>query len=132
VKARFRYDAAYDPPAPIVPLLVSVPGGGRQIATTALLDTGADCTLLPTGIVRALALPQVDWLRIETVGGPAVRASVHAAELGAGPWRALARVVGFGYESLLGRDWLNRLHVILDGPALTLFLQARSRTSARR
>jgi predicted aspartyl protease len=132
MKVRFRYDGAYDPPAPVVPVLVSTPGGGRQIATTALLDTGADCTLLPVEIVRALTLPQVDWLRIEAAGGAPLRAPVYAAELVAGQRRSLARVVAFGREPLLGRDWLNRLRVTLDGPALTLSLQAPTGKARRR
>jgi len=132
VKARFQYDGGYDPPAPAVPVLVSMPGGSRQIATTALLDTGADCTLLPAVIVRALALPQVDWLRIEAVGGPPLRAPVYAAELVVGQRRSLARVVAFGREALFGRDWLNRLRAVLDGPALTLSLQAPTQRARHR
>ena len=129
---RIGYDSSYEPPAPVVRVLISAPGHGRQVAATALLDTGADCTLLPAAIVRALTLPQVDWLRVAAVGGPPVQAPVYAAELVVGQRRSLARVVAFGGEPLLGRDWLNHLRLILDGPALTLSLQTPTRRTRQR
>jgi predicted aspartyl protease len=128
VRLWLDYDRRYDPPAPVVPVLVSAPGSGRQAAVAALLDSGADCTALPVHLVRALGLPWIDWMQVEGVGARPRRAPVHAVELVVGRRRSLMRVIAIGREPLLGRDWMNGVRALLDGPALALRLDHPNET----
>jgi predicted aspartyl protease len=115
---RAAFDESFDPPAPVLPVHV----GGLQehhpgVMLSMLVDTGADCTLVPIRFARSLALPLVDRVQVQGVGGGLQRASVFAARVQIGTLRTLARVVGFGDEALLGRDILNGLSLRIDGPA---------------
>jgi predicted aspartyl protease len=99
---------------------LAAPGAGPGVVFQALLDTGADCTLVPEAAAHALRLPAVDDVWIEGLGGASRRATVHAARIEFAGARGLARVVAFGDEGLLGRDLLNRVAALLDGPRLRL------------
>lgn len=124
----FRYDETLDPAGPVLTVRVAPPGGeGRGVLLQALVDTGADCTLVPPGTARALRLPPIDEIWIEGVGGDALRATVHAAELEFAGFRCLARVAAFGQEGILGRDVLNRVVLRLDGPGRTLSVRRPAR-----
>jgi hypothetical protein len=113
-------------------MMVAAPGSGRQAVVPMLLDSGADCSLLPGQVVRALELPWIDWLTIEGVGSRPHRAGVYAAELAVGSRRTLVRVVAFGNEGLLGRDWMSGVRLGLDGPGLRLSIDRRAGASRRR
>jgi predicted aspartyl protease len=117
LKAGFPYDGRLDPPGPVLPVRIATPGSESAVVLEVLLDTGADCTLVPRALARTLGLPAVDQVWVEGVGGSARRATVHAARVEFGGVRCLARVVGFGDEAVLGRDLLNRVVALLDGPA---------------
>jgi predicted aspartyl protease len=121
-ETRHTYDAALDPPAPILPLRLSAPGDPQGVLLPMLLDTGADCTLVPARIARELRLPWVDRLALSGVGGGTRQANVHAAYVELAGTRFLARVVAFQGEAILGRDVLNTLVAHLDGPALSFTL----------
>lgn len=122
MKGRFAYDDSYEPPAPVLPLRVARPGGGEAVLLPGLLDTGADCTLVPAGIARRLRLPTVDRVEITGVGGSVRRVPVHAAFIETAGLRVLARVVAFEHEAIVGRDLLNHLVALLDGPRRRLAL----------
>ncbi len=122
------YDAGVDPPAPVLPLHVADPADAAGMLLPALVDTGADCTLIPAVVARRLRLPMVGRLAISGVGGHIRRAPVHAAIVEVAGLRALARVVALEEEIVVGRDLLNRLVALLDGPGLTISLRsARTR-----
>ena len=123
----FAYDRLYEPPAPVIPLLISSPLGGESLILPALLDTGADCTLVPRAVARALQLPEIDEITITGAGGGERRATVHAARLEFAGGSALTRVAALGTESILGRDLLNRIVLRLDGPRLAFSLRGLGR-----
>jgi len=54
------------------------------------------------------------------VGGQTRRAPVYAARVRLAGLSCLARVIAFDGEALIGRDLLNRVIVLLDGPHLAL------------
>ncbi|MGH7819376.1 MAG: retroviral-like aspartic protease family protein [Candidatus Binatia bacterium] len=120
---RFAYDQSREPPAPVLPILFAAPGGEESVLVSSLVDTGADCTLVPVEIARRLRLPLVDRLIVEGLGGAARRAPVHAALVRFGGTRCLARVIAFDSEAIIGRDLLNRVPLLLDGPRLALSIR---------
>jgi predicted aspartyl protease len=85
-----------------------------------LVDTGADCTLIPATVAKALELPRVGSLEIVGVGGTERTAYVHAALVEFAGRRLLARVVPFDHEAILGRDLLNGIVIVMDGPKRVL------------
>ena len=118
------YDDSYDPPAPVVPLRIADPDGAAGVLTTGLIDTGADCTVVSAVLAAALRLPKVDELEITGVGGGGGIVPVHAARVELAGAELVARVVAFGSEVIIGRDLLNRIVALLDGPKLKLRLSA--------
>jgi predicted aspartyl protease len=123
VTRRFAYDANKEPPAPVLPLLVAAPGSNEPVLVSSLVDTGADCTLVPVEIARRLRLPLVDRLLVEGLGGAVRRAPVHAALVHFAGQRCLTRVIAFDSEAIIGRDLLNRVAALLDGPRLVLSIR---------
>jgi predicted aspartyl protease len=119
----------FDPPAPVVPLVLASPSDAERVAIPALLDSGADVTLVPPNVARELRLPRVDRLEIRGIGSRVHMADVCAAVVRIGRFRTLARVVLFGDEALVGRDLLNRLLLRLDGPQEMLDSRAPRRTT---
>jgi predicted aspartyl protease len=124
--SRFTYEANLDPPGPVIPVRISAPRATDAVMLPMIVDTGADCTLVPSEIVRRLALPQVDVIGISGVGGGKQRATMHAALVELAGLPVLARVVAFGGEAILGRDLLNRVVVTLDGPELAVSVSSSS------
>lgn len=130
----YPFDAAYRPPAPVVPVGISSPVGEDMIATPMLVDTGADCTLIPIDVARQLRLPLVDKIVVMGLGGARLNANVHAATLRVGPLQRVVRVVALDDEAILGRDVLGELVLELHGPSRKLLVRApgHRRPPARR
>ena len=127
---RFDYDDSddsYDPPAPVVPLRIAHPGDETGVLTAGLVDTGADCTLISAALAAALRLPAVGNLEITGVGGGGGIAPVYAARVEIAGTALVARLVAYGSDLIIGRDVLNRLVTLLDGPRLRLRLLSRRR-----
>jgi predicted aspartyl protease len=123
---QYRFDAQFDPPAPVLPVHVSgIAEHGPAVLLQMLVDTGADCSLIPEKIARTLRLPLVDKLSIVGVGGSILPVPVHAARLRIGALRVLARVAAYGDEALLGRELLNLLVMRFEGPELLLHVPGR-------
>jgi hypothetical protein len=121
---RYRYVNHLSPPAPFVNVAVLCPG--KEVRTDelpALLDYGADRSVLPRRIVSALELAedgrqQFLGFASEVVTLPRFLVAFRIHELEPIHVRA---VLGEREEYiLLGRDVLNRLRILLDGPQLVL------------
>jgi predicted aspartyl protease len=120
VTSRVAYDLGLEPPAPVIPVRISSPAGEPAAMLPMLVDTGADCTLVPVALVRTLGLPRIDVIAISGVGGASRQAAVHAAVIELSDVRLVVRAVAFAGEAILGRDVLNQLRILLDGPRLEL------------
>ena len=125
------YDGDFDPPAPVAELRIGAPGSEDRVLLRALVDTGADATVIPTAVVRRLALPLVDRVAVEGVGGRRLSVGVYAASARIAGLEYLVRVVALGHEALVGRDLLNRLVARLDGPGLRALMRAPAKQSSR-
>ena len=120
----FPYSNHYDPPAPVLRSLVSVPEGGTAVEVVALCDTGADITVVPADVIATLGLAEVDEIQVEPYEGEPVTKSVYAAVVQLpGLGSQIARVIPVdSQEAILGRDLLNSLRLELDGPSQILRL----------
>ncbi len=142
----FDYDNSYSsgPALPIVELQLQAIGAetapashtsvgtgtsrGQAVRLTALIDSGADATIIP--------LPYLEQANIEQVGRAKMRWGTHASssydvylatiQIGSHTFfgvRILADKQGT--EAILGRDVLNQMKIILNGPAQVVEIPER-------
>lgn len=131
---RRRYSTEFDPPAPVVPIVVRAPGGVDSVKGDAKIDTGADVCTLPLHVARRLDLPAVRVVRATGFSGASVEVIVYAADFDLDDRRleALDVLVIERPYALLGRNLLRRALVRLDGPRarldLSIVLSGRRRS----
>ena len=114
------YDAArFDPPAPIALVTVFSPQVGIIIhEVPMLLDTGSDVSLLPRSQVARLLTLDAEQYELEAFDGTKSTAPAIMAEL-----RFLGKsfhgqfLLIDGWHGVLGRNVLNNLRLLFDGPA---------------
>jgi hypothetical protein len=114
------YEATrFDPPAPLA--LVIVSSAGTEIRDVPmLLDSGADVTLLPRSYFESLAPPDAKQYELEGFDGTKSTAPAIAAELQflGKTFRGQFLLIE-GWHGILGRNVLNNLSLLLDGPSRT-------------
>jgi predicted aspartyl protease len=119
-----RYDNGYAPPAPCLSIRLTVPDEPfRSQELKVLVDTGADATIVPAQYVEPLGV-QIDNRKVlrSPWGGRQV-VDVYLLDVEIGDQRLpLIEIVADeqGEEAILGRNVLNRLFMVLNGPKLTL------------
>jgi hypothetical protein len=115
------YEAShFGPPAPVAHVELRNPLNGSKAADVLLLlDTGADVTLLPRSAVERLGITPLPDQRYELVGFDGSRSFAPAVML---DMLFLKRAFRGRYlltseeRGILGRDILNLLSLLLDGP----------------
>lgn len=123
----YRYDNQhYNPPAPVLPITVRVPGDSmKQITTDVLVDTGADMTCLPRAIINALGAERASTYDVFGINGVSIGPSdTYFLEFEIAATKKLAEVIAIGDEPILGRNLINeftlRLHGITQELSITL------------
>lgn len=116
-----NYDAShFDPPAAVARVTLRNPHNGAMVSDVLLLlDTGADVTLLPRMAVERLGVPLLANQRYELMGfdgsksfAPVVMLDTIFLQLAfRGRYLLIEEERG-----ILGRDILNHVMVLLDGP----------------
>lgn len=117
----YLFDDGHSPAMPVMDVTLVDPGTGNRLETIpALVDTGADGTMVPEDLLEKLGAVSIGhgrlrWLWEETRSvrlylirieiGPHIIRSVHVA------------AVPTGTEFILGRNLLNQLVFMVDGPA---------------
>lgn len=114
------FDANYTPPFPILPVVARNAENNRStLILTAYLDTGADGTLLPFQYLRTLEITKMYPMRLRSHWGEARIVYVYTVDLEVAGYNFPGVEViadDKGKEVLLGRNLLNRLILLFDGP----------------
>lgn len=116
------YEAVrFAPPAPIARVVVRNPDGRSSVADVPMLiDSGADVTLIPKLATQSLGLVAAGSYQLVAFDGTASDSEAVQADLVLlnrrfrGQYLLIDEDVG-----ILGRDVLNHLRLLLDGPGLT-------------
>jgi predicted aspartyl protease len=118
---KYPYDTSYQPPFPVVRVaFYNSEEGFRTAPEKALLDTGSDGSLVPVAYLRQIYAPALTDIRIRSHWGEWRSAQLFVVDLEFGNLRLPdVFVVGDeeGDEIILGRNVLNELRILLDGPA---------------
>jgi predicted aspartyl protease len=97
----------------------------------AVVDTGADGTLIPANILSKFEMAESDRTWIRSQWGEHRSVLTYVVDLHIGSLRLPAvQIVADdrGKEVILGRDVLNKLRVLLDGPAqMTELLEPKAK-----
>lgn len=116
----FDYSYDYDPPAPIVEVTLATAAEGLQVGPlTAFVDSGADGTVVPLHYLEQLYAPLTDEMWLRSQWGERRRIFLYLVDVKIGPHTLHGLEVAGDQQSdevLLGRDVLNQLRVLLDGP----------------
>ena len=113
--------SSYDPPAPVAMVTLRRSGEGDLVGDVALLiDTGADMTLLPRWALARLGVapqPNITYEIFDFEGG---RSTAQAVDLDMIFLNKAFRgryLLTNEQHGILGRDVLNTLRVLFDGPS---------------
>ena len=117
----YDYSADYVPPMPVCQIFLG-PGGGEPTIgpLEAVIDTGADVTVIPTKHLRQVGAKRVSQGRARSLWGDSRAVDVYAVTLTLNGLRIAALQAladNRGSEIVLGRIVINRLKIVLDGPA---------------
>lgn len=133
---KYPYDASYHPPFPVVRVvLLNSEEGLHTGVESALLDTGSDGSLVPISHLREILAPAISDARIRSHWGEwrSVQLFVVDLELDSLTLPDVI-VVGDdqGDEVILGRNVLNELRLLLDGPVELTEVVSQSKDSRGR
>lgn len=114
------YDASFPSPFPVLPVVLrQIDGGARTTLVSALVDTGADVTIAPASLLKTVGAEEIfnGHLRAHWGGRRPVTVFLVDLEI-EGLILPGVEVVGDeqGQDILLGRNALNKLILLLDGP----------------
>ena len=119
--AVYNYSRQIKPPAPFLDIQVSAMTESRQTTVLAMIDTGSDGVTVPEFVASSLDLRPVDPAMIQGAVGPAAVVPMFRAFVSIEPFppEELEVIVWPRPFALLGRKFLNKYHITLDGPNLT-------------
>ena len=116
-----KFDISYDPPALIAKIaLRTIESGERSQDVEMLVDTGSDITLLPRARLDELGI-KPSGKEYELVGfdGHIIKSEIYYLQVILLGKRFTGNYCAVnGSAGILGRDILNQITILLDGPNL--------------
>lgn len=114
------YDNTYHPAMPAVEFAIGPALGELSLDLVGLVDSGADATIIPINYLQAIKARRTRkaWMRGTT--GDRTLVDLYVIAVGVGDLKqGYHEVIGSALddEILIGRDILNHLLVVLNGPA---------------
>ena len=118
---KFRYSRDYYPAAPVVDVtFISAAEQERVGPLPSMVDSGADGTIVPINYLDEIQAPPTVEMVMRSQWGERRRVLLYLVDVQIGDL-TLAGIEVVGDEEsdeiILGRDILNRLRVLLNGPA---------------
>ena len=127
------YDTGHNPPAPMAQVTIAnVVQRRRHRNAAALLDTGSDITAIPRSLASEIQIYPIGRIRLEDVQAQTQKALTYAVQLTVVDLiipRLEVILTGLDYV-ILGRDVLNCLYMLLNGPEAAFDLLTTPFTSA--
>lgn len=121
-----KYDSVnYEPPAPIVKVVLFRPISKVSEEGVGKIDTGADMTVIPTSCVERLRLNPASTILVRGYDGREEEVETYfvGIELAGFKFPLVEVMCSNRKDTLIGRDILNRLRVELNGKRLRFELQ---------
>jgi len=118
-KIEFPYDSNYTPPAPVIEVILTTITRTNQHQVSALVDTGADATIAPVKMLRQIGARPAFASQLRSQWGEYRSVLLYLVDIQVGEQVFPGvYVVGdnLGNDVILGRDILNRMRILLDGP----------------
>jgi predicted aspartyl protease len=116
----YPYSQSYYPSAPVIEVTFITAAENLQVGPLpALLDSGADGTIVPINYLNEIQAPSTVEMTIRSQWGERHRVLLYLVDAKIGDLTLPGiEVVGdeISDEIVIGRDILNRLRVLLDGP----------------
>ena len=122
----YKYSSNFNPPAPVIELAISAPLFNASTSSMALVDSGADISLIPERIISQLKLRRVDSMLASGFSKGVIETTVYSAILSIkGILKPkIYRILSWNEDyALIGRDLLNKLVAVLNGPNEELSLR---------
>lgn len=120
----YRYSRNYYPPAPVIEVMFVTAAENLRVGPLpALVDSGADGTIVPVNYLNDIHAPSTIEMSIRSQWGERHRVLLYLVDVQIGDLTLPGiEVVGdeISDEVVIGRDVLNRLQVLLDGPRETI------------
>lgn len=120
------YDNVYEPAAPVIPIGLGPPNGDSiRRELVAVVDTGADVTMIPAKILRDAGGRIIEKGCLRGILGDPVTVNLYliTVHIGGYPIQGIrAAALKDNREPILGRDVLNQLEIVLNGPAQELWV----------
>lgn len=119
----YGYSRNYYPPAPVIEVTFVTAAENLHVGPLpALMDSGADGTIVPINYLNEILAPSTVEMTIRSQWGERHRVLLYLVDVQIGSLTLPGvEVVGdeISDEIVIGRDILNRLRVLLDGPKET-------------
>lgn len=119
---------SYTPPTPALEITLRLPEGRSLEPMKALIDTGADATIVPIHIIQQLSPRSIETAFLRSPWGERRTVELYILDIQTDNLTVPGvEIVGdhLGQELILGRNVLNKLILLLDGPALTTTVETR-------
>ena len=115
----YNYNSDYHPAMPMVEVSIGLPMTDTAIDVRGIVDSGADATIIPVRHLLEIGARRSRKAIMRGVAGGEALVDLYAVAIRLGPYRqGFVEAVAdtSGDETIIGRDILNHLSVMLNGP----------------